>query len=83
MQGAEAFSPPLPCVTVLFCLLHGRPAVRCRCQVEVLEYPELGMEAVWKIQVRTGAGRGEGGTGDPPANIMPRCCDGLGYRLGV
>lgn len=22
-----------------------------RCQVEVLEYPELGMEAVWKIDV--------------------------------
>lgn len=23
----------------------------CRCQVEVLEYPELGMEAIWKIEV--------------------------------
>ena len=30
------------------------PHWRCRCrasQVEVLEYPELGMEAIWKIEV--------------------------------
>lgn len=29
----------------------GLPCVPLRSQVEVLEYPELGMEAVWKIDV--------------------------------
>ena len=36
--------------------LIGGPAARlaqdCITEVEVLEYPELGMEAVWRIEVR-------------------------------
>ena len=47
-------------LTVTVCVandqgLHARPAARlaqdCIKKVEVLEYPELGMEAVWKIEV--------------------------------
>jgi fumarate hydratase class I len=29
----------------------GRSAQNCTRKVEVLEYPELGMEAVWRIEV--------------------------------
>jgi fumarate hydratase class I len=46
----------LLCRALLYCRSIGGPAAilaqNCIKKVEVEEYPELGMEAVWKIQVR-------------------------------